>query len=259
VALLAVFPLLCPAQSVLTPPIYSRESITNSATSQPNRLSPYTLLTIYGKDLSNVSWQASVNELALQRLPLTLPGGNLMVRLGAVVLPLLYVAPTQINCLIPAQLRPGVFELRIIRSGVSGPAALIEVMPESPELFRVDLQWAAATHADGRVLNEASPAKPGEVIVLYGTGFGPAELLIIDGAFVQSPAALQRRDSFRVRLNQEPLPADSVLYVGLTPGFAGLYQVNVRLPETLPNHPQVEVGWEGNWSALGPRIPATFP
>lgn len=257
--MLAFFTQLCPAQSVLTPPIYSRESITNSATSQPNRLSSYTLLTIYGKDLSNVSWQASVNELAVQQLPLSLPGGNLTVRLGAMQLPLLYVAPTQINCLVPSRLRPGVYDLRVIRSGIAGAAAVIELLPESPELFRVDLKWAAATHTDGRVVSEASPAKPGEVIVLYGTGFGPAGIEMADGDFVQGPSALLRRDSFRVRLNQETLPAGSVLYVGLTPGFAGLYQVNVRLPDTLPDHPLVEVGWEGNWSTTGPRIPATSP
>lgn len=256
-ALLAIYSLPSPAQSVLTAPIYSRESITNSATSLPNRFSPYTLISIYGKDLSNISWQASDAEVARQRLPLSLANGNLRVRLGAMELPLLYASPTQINCLIPGHLLPGVFELRVSRDGVVGPAAILELLPESPEIFRLDLKWAAATHANGRVLSEASPATPGEVIVVYGTGFGRTGIVFYDGEFVRGPSALLRRDSFRVRLNQESLPAEAVLYVGLTPGFAGLYQVNVRLPDTLPDNPLIEVGWEGNWSATGPRIPAS--
>jgi uncharacterized protein (TIGR03437 family) len=259
VALLAILAPACPAQSVSIPPIYSRESITNSATSLPNRLSAYSLITIYGKDLSSISWQASVNELAQRRLPITLPVINLSVRLGSDYLPLIYVSPAQINCLVPATMVPGSFELRVSRSGTAGPAVLVELLPESPELFRSDLIWAAATHSDGRLINPERPARGGDVIILYGTGFGPTGILSNGGEFVRNASELLRRDSFRVRLNQESLPAESILYVGVTPGFAGLYQVNVRLPENLPANPQVEVGWEGNWSALGPRIAATSP
>lgn len=258
-ALLAILAPACPAQSVFTPPVYSRESITNSATSLPNRLSAYSLISIYGKDLSNISWQASVNELAQRRLPISLPVVNLSVRLGLDYLPLIYVSPSQINCLIPANMLPGNFELRVSRGGTAGPAVVVELLPESPEIFRLDLIWAAATRTDGRLVSPAEPAKAGEVILLYGTGFGPTGILSNGGEFVRSASELLRRDGFRVRLNEESLPADSILYVGVTPGFAGLYQVNVRLPENLPANPLVEVGWEGNWSALGPRLAATSP
>lgn len=256
---LAFTTLASPAQSVLTPPIYARESITNAATSQPNRLSPYTLISIFGKDLSNISWQASVTEAASQRLPLVLPNANLSVRLGNVYLPLLFVSPSQVNCLVPASIQPGVFELRLSRNGIIGAAALVELLPESPELFQVDLKWAAASHPDGRAVSPAQPARPGAVIILYGTGFGPTENRPLEGEFVRNAAALLRRDSFRVRLDQQPLAPEAVLYVGLTPGFAGLYQINLQLPDPLAANPLVEVGWEGNWSALGPRIPATSP
>jgi len=44
-----------------------------------------------------------------------------------------------------------------------------------------------------------------------------------------------------VFLNDEPLDASSVLYAGVTPGFLGLYQVNLRLPERLEENPRIRV------------------
>jgi uncharacterized protein (TIGR03437 family) len=37
----------------------------------------------------------------------------------------------------------------------------------------------------------------------------------------------------RVLLDEQPLSAGSVLYAGITPGYPGLYQINIRLPETI--------------------------
>ena len=44
----------------------------------------------------------------------------------------------------------------------------------APGLFQLDLQNAVATEADGSVLTPATPAKPGDIVILYATGLGAA-------------------------------------------------------------------------------------
>jgi uncharacterized protein (TIGR03437 family) len=47
-----------------------------------------------------------------------------------------------------------------------------------------------------------------------------------------------------VALNNAPVDAGSIQYAGVTPGYAGLYQINLRLPDPLPANPEVRV-WIG--------------
>ena len=50
------------------------------------------------------------------------------------------------------------------------------------------------------------------------------------GEIVRLAAPIQDDAEFQVTLNDSLIPPDSVFYAGLTPGFAGLYQINVRVP-----------------------------
>ena len=110
-----------------------------------------------------------------------------------------------------------------------------------PTLFLWNGRYAVAQHADYSVVGwpelfpelATTPARPGETILLYGTGFGAT-----------APAAgvgeLARRAS--------PLPVlpmvsiggvpAVVQYAGIPQGGAGLYQVNVRVPESIADGDQ---------------------
>jgi len=68
-------------------------------------------------------------------------------------------------------------------------------------------------------------------VLLYGTGFGPTEPATPAGDIVN--AAVPLRDQATIVIGGVTLAAADVLYAGLAPGFAGLYQFNVRLPATL--------------------------
>jgi uncharacterized protein (TIGR03437 family) len=67
------------------------------------------------------------------------------------------------------------------------------------------------------------PAKPGEVILLYGTGFGPTNPLLPSAQLVATPAALA--NSVQVTIGGVAAP---VAYAGLVE--AGLYQFQVTVP-----------------------------
>jgi uncharacterized protein (TIGR03437 family) len=55
-------------------------------------------------------------------------------------------------------------------------------------------------------------------------------------------------------LNGAPIPTGHILYVGVAPGFAGLYQINVLLPEDTPQNPTIRIGYANALSPLNQTI-----
>jgi uncharacterized protein (TIGR03437 family) len=83
----------------------------------------------------------------------------------------------------------------------------------------------------------ARPAKPGEIITLFGTGFGPQTPDNAPGQIVQLTNALQ--SSLQISIGGVPV---EILYKGLAQTFVGLYQFNIVVPNV----------------AAGPAVPLTF-
>ena len=73
-----------------------------------------------------------------------------------------------------------------------------------------------------------APAKPGQVVTLYGTGFGLTTPAIPPGDFVPSIARVT--GNTRVVLGGVELAPSDLLYAGVAPNSPGLYQVNLRIP-----------------------------
>ena len=169
-------------------------------------------------------------------------------------MPLFFVSPNQINALVPADFLAGDLTLQVYRDITRGPAATVTVGAEAPEIFRLDKDFAAATHADGRVITAELPAEADEVIVIYGTGFGPLKSFGANLAVPDRAIEVKRAADYRARIEGEELSPASVQYVGVTPGFAGLYQINVRLPKQLDFNIRFEIGVAGNWSDPAVRL-----
>ncbi len=100
------------------------------------------------------------------------------------------------------------------------------------------------THANGEMVSAASPARAGEPLVAYATGLGPTDPRTASGAAAagilrSQPVALR----FRFGPDDTPLPAEAGVtggmadFGGLTPGFAGLYQIQFNAPEPPPGSP----------------------
>jgi uncharacterized protein (TIGR03437 family) len=79
----------------------------------------------------------------------------------------------------------------------------------------------------------SSPAKPGEVVVIYANGFGPTSVPVVSGAETQS-GGLSRFPIVTVGGIQA-----TVQYAGLS--AVGEFQFNVVLPSSLPNGDQTVV------------------
>jgi uncharacterized protein (TIGR03437 family) len=99
----------------------------------------------------------------------------------------------------------------------------------------------------------------GEIVVLYATGLGVTNPIFGDLELPNRAAVIKRAAEFRVELDGTVLDPSAVFYVGVTPGFAGLYQINLRLPPRLADDPEIRIGFEGEMSPPGVRLPLKSP
>lgn len=85
---------------------------------------------------------------------------------------------------------------------------------------------------NGTFSGETVPAKPGEVIVLWGTGFGPTSPEALTGDETPSTPTYNTANTVSVKLGTTQA---TVYGAALAPGFAGLYQVAIHIPASLAN------------------------
>jgi uncharacterized protein (TIGR03437 family) len=84
------------------------------------------------------------------------------------------------------------------------------------------------------------PAKPGETIVIYGVGFGPAPA---SGGTPISPGTVVTQANQLTNSMQMALGGTraTLSYEGLAPTFVGLYQFNVVVPSSLASSDTVSL------------------
>jgi uncharacterized protein (TIGR03437 family) len=105
------------------------------------------------------------------------------------------------------------------------------------------------------VVTGENAARAGDYVILYATGLGETKPKIAPGQIPKAAAMLEHMASFRVLLNDEQLDRANVLYAGLAPGFAGLYQINLKLPDTVPRNPEIRIGFNDILSPTNVRLP----
>jgi len=223
------------------PPDYPVTGIVNAANYQGGPFAPYDVLSIFG---NNLAWSAEAlvaDDILSGSLPLTM--NNCQVFVENTPAPLYYVSPSQINFMLPSTLTPGDITVRVVRQGVTGPEVTITVANAAPELFEL-ANYAIATHLDYSLITTDNPAQGGETVVLYGIGFGQTTPNVGVGAIPQ--AAARVISGIAVLLNGTPVDGSRILYAGVTPGSAGLYQVNLVLPDAPGTDPEIRV-------AMGPQ------
>jgi uncharacterized protein (TIGR03437 family) len=235
-------------------PDYTAAGIVNGASFAPGPLAPNTVASLFG---TNLAWSEKAmgrDDIVGNEMPTKLAGVQVFVAWYRAHL--YYVSPNQVNFLIPSFLRPGVVDIGLVRDGIWGPVVQVTLDDASPALFQTADGQPIATHLDYSLVTRDAPASPGEIIVLYATGLGCVQDPGDDGTLPQSPQWLCSMDRFRVWIGGVPVDPELVQYAGVAPGFAGLYQVNLKMPRSFPPNPELRIGVGDSRSAAGLILPA---
>lgn len=143
-------------------------------------------IAIRGTNLSSTTrmWEAQ-RDIANGILPTLLDGVS--VKINGKLAVVYYISPTQLNVLAPIDSTVGPILITVSNANGTSAPYTPSMQRYSPGFFVFGAQggkYAAATHADGSYLGppglyggapDTQPARPGEVIVLYGTGFGATD------------------------------------------------------------------------------------
>ena len=234
------------------PPVIRDGGVLNAASGTP-AIAPNAYVSIYGTNLSSTSpgrtWSAAdlANGLpaALDGTSVTIDGKNAYVE---------YVSPGQVNVIAPPDTAAGPVPVQVTVNGQSSNIATVTLQAVAPAFFTFDGKYLAATHADGTLVgpvglfpgtpsNFTTPAKPGEIVILYANGFGATN----PPAPVGQPTQVFSPFVTNPRITVGGLAADAI--GGLIPPFAALYQINVTLPASLPSGDLPVVGSTGGVSS----------
>jgi uncharacterized protein (TIGR03437 family) len=196
---------------------------------------------IYGSNLAADTREWGASDFMGSNAPTSLDGTSVQVDGNAAFV--YYISPGQVNALVPGGVTAGTAQVTVMAGGVTSASFQVQDLNTEPGMlapanFNIQgTQYVVAQLPDGTYVLPAGaiaglnsrPAKPGETIVIYGIGFGPAE----NSAQQVSPVGqiasglTKLTSSFAAFFGQTQA---NVAYAGLAPGYVGLYQFNVVVP-----------------------------
>jgi uncharacterized protein (TIGR03437 family) len=243
-------------------------AVVDAAALKPG-LAMNSILSLFGRDFQvpGNSRTAGRGDFVASAFPKQL--GCIAVEVAGQRAPVTYVQSDQINAQIPTLTQTGTVNVQVIANPgqpneVKSDMGTITLTNYAPQLFTFNGTSAAALLAgpSGTIIANPSllasgrPAKPGEFISLFGTGFGPLDPVYQAGE--RPTTAVKLRDPITVTIGGTTLSDSAdIQYAGAAPGFiSGLYQINVRVPVSAPDGDlPISVRIGGVTSAPGITIP----
>jgi uncharacterized protein (TIGR03437 family) len=167
-------------------------------------------------------------------LPMPRELADTQVLLNDQPVPLYFVSPGQINFYVPMSTpSSGRAEIQVIRpsTGEVVAAGTVDLAPVAPALFTQsgDQGQIAALNEDNSVNSANNPIGRGQVLQLFGTGQGFVANAPADG--VPASGLLPTDEKPRVALGTRFLDDADIQYSGLAPGYVGVWQINVKIPD----------------------------
>jgi uncharacterized protein (TIGR03437 family) len=229
--------LLTPAPEL--PQINAGGVITAGSFGASTTVAPGSWIEIYGAYLASDARSWGTADFNGSNAPISLDGTSVTV--GGQSAFVAYISPGQVNVQTPSNITAGTQPL-ILKTQFGATAAYSLAIGTAPGIYAPSIlniggnQYAGALLANsstwvlpaGAVLGLTSqPAAPGDIITMYGVGFGTVTPAVAAGQLV--PTTEQTALTAPVQILFGTTPA-TLPYQGLAPGFVGLYQFNVQVP-----------------------------
>jgi uncharacterized protein (TIGR03437 family) len=214
------------------------QAVTNAA-SYAASVAPGQMVVVWGtalgpKDIVHLTQDA--NGLVSTSL------GGVRILFDGIPAPLVYASAGQCSAVVPYfGAAKSTTHVQVEYQGVRSDPLEVPVSATAPGLFSVNFSGkgqGAILNQDSSANSAASPASPGSVVILWGTGEGLTDPPGVDGRLavevVPKPVAPVSVEIGGV--------AATVEYAGAAPwNMPGLFQINARLPSNVPAGDTVSV------------------
>lgn len=236
--------------AVAAPEIVPDGIISASAFGALTAVAPGSWIEIYGTNLAPDTREWRGTNFSDSNAPTSLDGTS--VSIGGQAAFVAFISSGQVNVQVPSTVGLGPQQVTVTNGNGTSSPYVLDVSATAPGLlappsFNIGgTQYVVALFPDnatyvlpvGAISGLTSrPAKPGDIIVLYGVSFGPVTPEISAGQLVDEGSTLTT--DLQVSIGGTPSTLD---YWGLAPGEIGLYQFNLVVPNV----------------AAGDAVPLTF-
>jgi len=198
-------------------------------------LSPGGFIAIGGTGLATQSATATVP------FPPSLGGVSMTVNgIAAPMYSVVAGSSPVINAVVPFNVTGFTATIVVTVGTTKSNAVVVPLAATAPGIFSVPpngISGGAMRHLNGTLVSSTSPAAREEYISVYLTGLGTTSPTVIDGAAAPSSAPLANITG-PVNVYVGGILTATPQYAGLAPGFAGLYQLNIQIPDSVASGPQ---------------------
>lgn len=213
-------------------PRFSSANVVNAASFAPG-LTPGSLATVFAAGLRDDDGISAATALPL---PGTIDG--IGVTIDGRDAPLHVVASVggqeQINFQVPFETPVGDVTMTIRRGGIVSEPVSVPVRRLHPAIFASAGSAIVVHAATNALVTPGDPLREGEFAYFYASGLGPVSNQPATSAASPTSPLAETIESVRVTVGGA---AAEVQFAGLAPGFAGVYQVNFRVPQNIASGP----------------------
>src|ERR1039458_7304444 len=233
----ARYTLTSPSAVPAPQPAISAGGVFNAASFQPG-VSAGSWVTIQGSNLAGNTRSWTGDDFEGGALPTQLDGVS--VKIDGKPAYVAFISPAQINVQAPADSALGPVPVEVTYNGSTSSPGTAQLQAVSPALFLWSGKYAVATHPDFSPAAAAGlfpgvttvPAKPGETIVLWGTGFGATTPAVAPGIVPPANPLANVANPITATIGNM---AGTVVGAAISPGNPGLYQIEVQVPDSVPD------------------------
>jgi uncharacterized protein (TIGR03437 family) len=222
-------------------PAIPANGIVSAANSLAGPVAPGGIVSIYGSNLASGTIVASGGTL-----PFTL--GNASMTMNTALVPFFFVSPGQVNVQVPWGIGGATATIHHSVGNFTSPPVSVSLATVAPALFATNsrgtgqgsilIAGTAFIAAPDGAFPGSRPAQHGEFIEIYCTGLGAVKSVVLTGAPAPGNPPVETRATPTVMIGGV---SAEVTFSGLTPGAVGLYQVDLKIPDTAPTGDAISV------------------